>query len=282
MIRKLGRPILTRLGLIRPPEGPGDRGGPLRPLFFMHLVKTAGTTVREILRRHYGPDEFYSPPDGPELETMPVAQLRRFRCIAGHVDHRFLARFQERPRVMVFLRDPVDRVMSHYWFHRGLPVEDAPNETDRQRRAVAQALDFDAYLRSDDPVARRVTDNYQTRMIAGHPHPLPIDDPTGLLSRALDHLNAYDIIGLAERMQASIDGLCRAAGWAGPVSIPRLNATAGRPPRSALASATLDLVLQRNQLDLQLYAAARDLFRKRTAPRTGASAPARAGSRGGA
>ncbi len=103
-----------------------------RPFFvFAHLPKCAGTTFIDILRRNLGP-RFYHDNGLLQNYQYSVAQMSRIvalypklDCIASHrysfaipVDDPACPRTV---KAFTFVRDPVERTLSHYFFHRQRP-----------------------------------------------------------------------------------------------------------------------------------------------------------------
>ncbi|MEO1236410.1 MAG: hypothetical protein AAFX76_06430 [Planctomycetota bacterium] len=122
-------------------------------LVFAHIEKTAGKTMRSLLRRHFGPRQcdLYNGPG--VLRERDWGFIRRhyprLECMVGHacMPETFIGR---RPgvRMFTFLRDPIARAASAYQYghHRGRDM-----------------LDFEEW-------ARR-TANFQTRALTRRKHP---------------------------------------------------------------------------------------------------------------
>lgn len=98
---------------------------PEEAVIFIHIPKCAGTTLTEgVIKKIYPRRQrllFY---DGDTralmslLQEMPVRRKEQLRCIAGHFAfgiHQFLP---QRARYITLLREPVERVVSHFYFAR--------------------------------------------------------------------------------------------------------------------------------------------------------------------
>lgn len=114
-----------------------------RVWYFVHIPKTAGTTVRHYLGDAFGEDEvLYVYPGQPEqiegaerhmvsldqVAALPPAQLARYRVFYGHYPFRAEWMHYGRGRGLAFVRDPVARVISWYHYMRNA---DAPHGTPR-------------------------------------------------------------------------------------------------------------------------------------------------------
>jgi hypothetical protein len=103
---------------------------------FIHIPKTAGTSLRQELQRHYG--ERIALAYGANELTHPVLQTRNtppeqraaleaqgVELLFGHVRYQYWRSAFERGEVLAVLRHPVDRCLSHYQHYLSHP-EDTP------------------------------------------------------------------------------------------------------------------------------------------------------------
>jgi len=88
-------------------------------IIFCHIPKTAGTTLQMLLRRHYG--RFHLDVAGGTVYSRALLErdLRlhpRVRSLAGHPLRPFAdyGEYAERLRWYTFLRQPIERCISHY------------------------------------------------------------------------------------------------------------------------------------------------------------------------
>jgi len=118
------------------------------PLVFIHIPRTAGTTVNGILMKNYRyrldsdgkdffpryhPDEFLSlvqPPQGDDT--------RRPVYFTGHIDvaNEIFRYMPVRYAAVTMLRDPIARIISHYRFHSSLTDSPLASEIARDRLGV--------------------------------------------------------------------------------------------------------------------------------------------------
>ena len=89
-----------------------------RGLIFLHIPKTAGTTLPTVIDRHYLPHATYYfyeyPKDRNDFFALSEERRRELRVLSGHIRfgfHRFLSVPVD---YITLLRDPVDLVMSLY------------------------------------------------------------------------------------------------------------------------------------------------------------------------
>lgn len=157
---------------------------------FAHIDKTAGSTLKSILRRSFGTRHCdvrvpmaKRPHDGYDhraaIDFDDVQRLRRvyrnLRGIAGHNLKIYTGLREQCPDIRFFtlLRDPVARFRSHF-LNRGVSFERA---------------DFDRW--SSSPWLQ----NWQTNMIAGEPN----------AEKAIELLSTqYGFVGLTERFDETV------------------------------------------------------------------------------
>lgn len=210
---------------------------------FLHIPRTAGSSLGEILRQIYPRERRVriSPHDLDHLEARR-ADLVRADAICGHVSFGFHELDGIDARYVTFLRHPVDRVVSLYEHQARSP--DSENH-----RLIADGMTLKDLLRSEQSPQ---FNNHMVRLIAGLPDSEPAYD-RHLLERAQGNLDAYfDFVGLTERFEESVALLSKTLGWTSSPSAPPLSV------RSARRSATVDdetraEILRCNALDLDLY-----------------------------
>ena len=186
------RPVSRLRELLSPAPRPD-------PILFIHIAKTAGTSMRRMLQEEFGSRRVY--PGDHYLRSLPHgmyppcidllrdhARLPRHDVLVGHFSAA-MADLLPRPyRTATFLREPVQRSLSMLGQHSrmwGVPV--------------AALLDDPKFMNGN------IAD-FQTRILgvdgACNPHEAgSIDDAT--LARALGRLEALDFVGLTERFVES-------------------------------------------------------------------------------
>ena len=211
--------------------------GDERGLIFLHLPKTGGTTLRGIVRRQYPRGVICETPPTPFFD-LPAAERAKVRVLQGHVPfgaHEWLAVPVD---YVTMLREPVDRLVSLYHYARRKPGNPL--------HPLARALSLHDFAASGHPE----TLNHQTRMLSGR-----IGDFTpAALAPAQENLaTRFACFGTHARFDESVLLFRRRLGW-GNVLYLRENVTRGRPAVADVPPATLDLIRERNALDVELYA----------------------------
>jgi len=239
---------------------------------FLHIPKTAGTTLNAILAQQYSPDEtreimmrgmsWLVP--RPTLVPKPLISFskilrlksalrygRSVRMIHGHFDLSIKELLPNDVRLFTFLRDPVERAISHYYHYRrqsGDPVQ-----------PLAMRSTLEEWVGDCGLVEM---DNGQTRRLAGEMN-LPCGRVTqALLERAKSNLaRNFAVVGLTEQFEESLILLQHAFGW--PLHRFALRNVGGdRPRRDEVSEETLKVLQDCNRHDLDLYRFAVALFER--------------------
>jgi Galactose-3-O-sulfotransferase len=230
-------------------------------LIFLHIPKTAGTTLNRIIDREYGPSTVFSTygPRSREVMTefieMSEAQRSSIRVLRGHEffgTHEFF-----RPPVTYFtvLRDPVDRIVSHYHYVRRSPQHRF------HRTVTSQNMSLKDYVCC---MTAKELNNGQARLLSGQKLDEHFDFgqcSDELLEIAKKNLEKhFTLVGLTERFDETLILLKRSLGWRRfPVYIKK-NVTQNRPLKDSLSTEVLNAIKRYNELDIELYAYTREKF----------------------
>lgn len=226
-----------------------------RYLYF-HVPKTAGKSVRLALAQVFGEDQV-SPTIGVEEWAQLRDDLPRYRVVAGHFTYDQLAAFPGYRR-FTLLRDPVDVIVSKYYYYRGTPeLPPLPQVNLCRGLSLREIADRGGELTTffNDAVCRFSGLGFET-------FARPADE---VLAIAKANLASFDVVGIYEEMDAWLDLMCRTFGWPPIETLPRINTSAGRPAVTELEPGTAERILEANALDAALYRFARELFEERRA-----------------
>jgi len=244
----------------RSPFTMASNAGPVgRPAVFLHIQKTAGTSITEAVRPHYQND-IVSHGDYLQHDT---ASLKNIRFVSGHFGFAYARQFMDRRYSFTFLRDPVERILSLYYFSRTRDPAEFPIYR------VAHEMDLVAYLRAglDREDVNAYLWNQQAWQLAcgwHDPQQRPVSSFTEeqILERAKAHLLEFNYVGFVESI--AVDGRVILAKLhvPDPASPAPANLTPHRPRRSDLPAATIRLAEELTRLDAALYEHAKDLSRR--------------------
>jgi hypothetical protein len=236
------------------------RGG--SPLAFVHIPKTAGATVTGMLAAAYSRAEIHKAGNymkGQEKTTNKVQNWHSQggRVSVGHVPYCvFRDRLPADTQYMTFLREPVDRVLSHYYRHVHIQDPARARRLSAERRKERATSIEQALEELQLPVLR----NLATRFLCGEPDPWG-ELPKLAIYSAKANLRQFVFIGIQEQFEDSVERLQAMLG----VNVPREDYTdrhvsSERPGVGDISDSERALIVEHNQLDAELYEFALELL----------------------
>lgn len=180
-------------------------------------------------------------PDLSKFTSLTAAERRRLRAVFGHFGYGVHEELGIAGRYITLLRDPVTRVISHY-FHHG---RENPEEL--------------AQMSLEEFVSTRSRHlNLQTRMLTPELSS-DADVSTEALALAKHRLGEFTAVGVTERFDESLLLLAQELGW----SLPFYKRENDNPTPVSLNNLSHGLVAEiaeRNSLDVELHRWASERF----------------------
>jgi hypothetical protein len=236
-----------------------EPSAPVRPVFFLHIPKTAGSALGSFLQHRFPVGSIHWVGTGAAERERP-SLLHGPRLVAGHVGFEMVGLFAERPRIITFFRNPLDRAISNFYFYRQLGSEGLARYGVGPAFHRVADLSIRKFMEQEPVAAHSILGNAQTRMLAGEHGAEP---SSASLEKARQNLAECEFIGLTERIPESMSLLCRTMGWPPTDTLPQVNVTDGRPSCDELDLHTRQLLWEWTRLDQELYSFAESLFDRR-------------------
>ena len=264
-------------------------------LAFVHIPRTGGGTFSAAIARSYAqetsPGNFQrgwkSPGNyqrGPEKTRQALEQIAknpgRWEAVGDHIPYGLFRRYlPARARYITVLRDPVDRVLSHYHFHAQAAHRDPGSAGERKLRNKwetllnnerlerdgaegedAIVLDPEAEFSLEEGLRRKIViyDNFMTRFLWGG-ESLYGELPPDAVERAKENLSTFWFVAFRERLDDSIVLLGRKLG-VGLMPYVLRHVSQTRPPLDDVSDDLRDLIAEHNALDVELYRFAQERF----------------------
>jgi hypothetical protein len=238
-------------------------------LIFQHLAKTAGVTLAEVLQANLLPHQYlslevrsdlasaigsWSPADivSALLRLTPPA-IADLRAIWGHLPQRADQYLPKPAAYFTLLREPVDRVMSAFYYAMETPQLDPDGTPITLADYARRKRHYDLGL-----------DNAMTRVLSGVAE-LDPSEPGATTENAplvAEHhrkeaerrLDGYLLVGTTERFDETLVILASDLGWSLSDMVYRSrNVTAAREPRASLPREVEDKIRAWNIHDIALY-----------------------------
>ena len=233
-------------------------------LYFLHIPKTAGISLKSLLADHYHQREILPPALPIDLFHYSPVQLLDYELAMGHFTHAFVSYAAKPCDVVTFLRRPLDQAVS--FFHdlkangslaAELSLSEVVESVEVQRLINLQTR----WLASDDIATGNLGYNFHYSEM--EPALEELQDRR-LLECAKQRLSRMRFVGLVERFSESCELMAEEFGWPKQARVPHLNA---RPRRrmSEADEASLEKLGRLLQLDEELYRFACELYEQRRA-----------------
>jgi hypothetical protein len=215
-------------------------------LIFLHIPKTAGTSLRKIIETEYPGEEclwlYYPAPYQPAVLETIQALLPAAKMLYGHVSFGIHQLLGIEGKYLTFLRNPIDRVISLYNHHARDP-DMLYYTTIQDGMTLLDMLEGEITPETNNHIVRILTCNGQLEML----------DDTSALQQAIENINQYfSFVGLMEQFRESVIRLGQQLGWQTPLEIPYLNEDPTKT-RQTIDAQTQAALERYNRLDMLLY-----------------------------
>jgi len=213
-------------------------------LVSIHVPKTAGRSFLAVLNSVYDPGSVFhfnrqNYPDKsiPESEQFKTELTEEIKVIHGHFRYSEIADLinSRDTKVIAWLRDPVDRVISNYSFFKKR-ISLALHDPELQRRKNERLMEY-----------------------------AMLDDTRNLMSKFIEGIGVRNLFfaGITEYFDSELHQLGEMLNWK-PFEIPRINDNAEF--KSQLPAATDEekkIIADLNRGDIELYSRAMEIRNKR-------------------
>ena len=246
-------------------------------LYFLHIQKTAGTTMINILDSYFDLDTIYRDQFWPNLLINMPKNLLKFKFLRGHFGYGIHRILGKKPIYITMLREPVDRTISDYEHIRRDKIKNkkpfSKNETildalkDPQRRLVfinPQA----AYIGHDLDIIS-ITKSWNPEKLARLEIRAHLVRATKtilenkLLENAKNHLSEFAFVGIVEKFEESLFLLYYTFGWKPMATNWKLNVAPKPNKELQWTEEALKEIKNCTRSDAELYKFAQEIFEKR-------------------
>lgn len=218
---------------------------------FIHISKTAGTSLKNVLYSNYEPEDIHESYD-PKLWHPDIQEeLNGFhwKLILGHIRYGYHENIQGDSQYFTIMRNPIERCYSHY------------------RHFYRSPIDWHKELLLKHPTAFSFSEadiayNLQTRIISGvHDIEVFKANEKAYLELAKKNLDQFVCVGLSERFDESLILFKNRLKWK-RIYYSSTNIDTTKRKNTPLTTAEIKALQAVNQLDLELYEYAQERFEK--------------------
>jgi hypothetical protein len=248
--------------------------------FFVHLKKTAGTSLRKRMQHHFGEAAVYpGASDGIDRidSFFSIARLQErmrvrgdeIQTVTGHFPLCTVDALDGEFTTLTILREPIERTISYLRHQR----EWAPEDRHKPLEEIYSDPElFDGHVHNHMVKMFSLTpDEATARIDAGHgrsPWMLTrVEFTLERLERAKAKLASVDALGLQERFEEFCDELTRRFGWnlGPPEHLMRGDPVAQSEAMERVPDRFRSRIAEDNAMDIELYEFGRRLYERRRA-----------------
>ncbi|MBW4437670.1 MAG: sulfotransferase family 2 domain-containing protein [Pleurocapsa minor GSE-CHR-MK-17-07R] len=240
--------------------------------YFLHLPKTAGSSLREMLKFRFAVKDIFPIDRIQVLQQTPKLEIHKYKLFLGHFDYQFVHYFPQKPNIITVLRDPVERVLSNYsYWHdnfQAKPEIVVINGIEVEESVPEQVmLPLEEFIESDFPDVWDEVNNSQAARLAhslGWRREYNISDDE-LWQTASRNLETIEAVGTVEDFNTFLDVMCQRFNWFTFEETVKTNVTKNRLRVSDVSPETIRRIEAKNQVDIALYRQATDILKKQKA-----------------
>jgi len=238
-------------------------------VIFLHLLRTAGTTLRTILSQQYDCCQqiTFDPTDwgikqreGYKLfSQLPEASRQKARLLMGHLNFGFHEALPQPSQYITLLRNPLNRIVSYYYHTLSRTPDKMKNSYTEK---ICTLKEYVTGLSKPN----RLSDNYMTKILASSKGTLPEGkfgySKRNCLELAKENLHHYFIVGLTEQFDESLILFKRHLGWSRQPFYFKRNKAKKSAKWDNPGEDLKEIIAYYNPLDFELYEYAQKLFKK--------------------
>jgi hypothetical protein len=248
------------------------RTGSRAPLFFMHIPKTAGMSMRQYLSNQYEADEIC-----PAERWQDLLDLRRdvgsYRLVRGHFRYNLRQLIAPDARMLVVLREPLRRTVSALR-HLGRDPEFHQTYDIAKHLTLGEMIHHPAIMGLQRDVqarflcASRRAEEVTLYLEGARSRNLDADagdqESPPAFQLAADRLETIEFVGITEQLGDLVASMAQEMNFHPSAHFPVINENPERvDPLDGLTGQELEIVREHNTMDLQVYDFARKMLNGR-------------------
>lgn len=224
-----------------------------KPVFFDHLPKCAGSSLRVHIERQYSTHRIFETVEKnqkkntAQFKLLPLKKKRKYTAVYGHAIRPLLKEIRDDMIRITIFRNPIDRAISLYFYIKRTP----------HHRLYSSITDNNISLKDFCAEKHNILQvrNWYVKYFSGLSYEQINKQSDYAVNLAFKNImNDYDLIGFQNEYNAFIKHLDAIAGFqpSKEDSMVR-NATANRLKVSELTEVELKSISENNILDIQLF-----------------------------
>ena len=218
-------------------------------LIFIHIPKTGGSTLHQIIGRQYNSRSILNVKNSREADqfkALPLKEKHKTKVLKGHMAFGYHKAFSTPDTVgyITMLRHPIDRVISNYYF-----ILNRKNHH-THTKLIANNYSLKDYVTSG-VIAN--AENAQVRLLSNNIYAPHGECTPKMLGQAKENLDRYfSVVGINSMFDASVLLMKNELNWQIPLYT-RENVAKQKILRSDIDEETLQVIKKYNALDIELF-----------------------------
>jgi len=234
---------------------PNDR------VVFVHIPKTAGETFSHIIDPLLSGFLRWPKKLTEKLWQFKYEEIAPYQLFMGHCAYQvFESFFHTEFKALTFLREPVNRTISHYQHVHRLDVLTGHVLRDAEIRKIKN-MSLEEFISNTEMKMARSVENAQTLLLGGFENGFQKPPKEKNLEIAQNRLAQAAFFGITERFQDSLYLMSFIFGW--PPFKDQLSLNRAPEISLKITPKVENLIQQKVALDTQLYRYGQDLFEQR-------------------
>ena len=222
-----------------------------RKILFDHMPKCGGSTLNKYLEAHYPENKIFSSYGKNPKESIKVfkelteKERYNYSLIKGHYANELKDYVNPDTLKITILRDPVERIISHYYFVKSYTGHYLHNKIIQKKISLK---DYTTSNLSDE------LNNYYTIHYSGLTNSEVKKRPKESIEKAANVLlKQYELIGFLDEFSLFIESLRSHGNLIYQYNKQRINITENKPDIKNIPASTIENIESMNQLDIALY-----------------------------
>ena len=234
-------------------------------LIFLHIPKSAGSTIQTIFKRQYKKNAFFVPGEHPDLNIIKEELLEKtnIRLCFGHMDFGMHDTIGKEYKYATILRDPIERIISHYYYVKRQPKHHLYNQAFKQNNfSLAEYVENGLSTELNNGQVRILIGAGGFHKNVHTKYQIPVGEcKPWMLQEAKSNIEKhFALCGLQEYFDESLILMKKEFHWKWNIGYVSQNITQARKKASELDDKTLKIISDANALDIELYHWVKTIF----------------------
>jgi len=250
-------------------------------MYFLHIPKTAGTTLIATLDSYFDHDSIFPSKVWSDVLTNNSKMKKTWKLVRGHFGYNIKPFISSKPIFLTVLRDPVKRTISQIEHIRRDPIGNnwvkkkflPPNITFdqilqnekinlvfRNTQTRHLGLDCDVIKLTRNQSSKTKEDFRFDQNLPLFEKEIPLEK---MLENAIKRLEKFEFVGISEKFEESMFLLYYTFGWMPINRSWKLNVAPVKTSKKGVKENLIHILHDLNKLDTRLYAHGKKIFEKR-------------------